>query len=227
VPQIALDLSRGCGAPVGFAGIQSGEVVVDLGCGAGIDLVLAVERAGSDGRAIGIDFSSRMIERAHQAVAEKGLADRVELHVGDIAKLELPDSIADVVISNCVVNLCPDKDAVYHEAYRILKPGGRLAISDITLMEEIAPELRERFQSAGAGCLGGAIAEPDYWRIVSETGFRDVQTVNRHLLSDDEVRALASCPGEEFCPPPSPADLSLVEGKVASVKFTAAKPSPT
>jgi len=226
VPQIALDLSRGCGAPVGFAGIQSGEVVVDLGCGAGIDLVLAAERAGSDGRAIGIDFSSRMIERAHQAVAEKGLADRVELRVGDIADLDLPDGIADVVISNCVINLCPDKDAVYREACRILRPGGRLAISDIVLTEEIAPGLWERFQSAGAGCLGGAIAESDYWQMVSDAGFGDVHTVNRHPLSDDELRALASCPGEEFCPPPSPADLALVEGRVASVKFTAAKPSP-
>ncbi len=223
MPQVALDLSRGCGNPVGFADIKSGDVVVDLGCGAGIDLVLAAERATSDGRAIGVDFSSRMIERAHQAVAEKGLAGRVKLHVGDIAELDLPDSIADVVISNCVINLCPDKDAVYREAHRILKPGGRLAISDIALTEEMAPELRERFQAAGAGCLGGAIAESGYWRMVSDAGFGDLRTVNRHILSNDELRALASCPGEEFCPPPSAADLALVAGRVASVKFTAFK----
>ena len=139
----------------------------------------------------------------------------------------LPGSFADVVISNCVINLCPDKDAVYREAFRILKPGGRLAISDIVLTEDIDPGLRERFRSTWAGCLGGAIPEEDYWQTVRSAGFCGIQVVTRHSLSPEELEAMACCPGEEFTPPPSKEALSLVLGTVASVKFTAAKPLPT
>ncbi len=168
-----------------------------------------------------------MIARARQAVADAGLqACQIELRVADIESTQLPDGIADVVISNCVINLCPNKAAVYEEAFRILRPGGRLAISDIVLTENIDPELQARFQSTWAGCLGGAIPEEDYWQAIRKAGFADVQTVARHLLTPEELEAMACCPGGEFTPPPRKEDRALVEGEVASVKFTAVKPEP-
>lgn len=225
VPELALGLSRGCGNPTGFANLQPGDVVVDFGCGGGIDVILAAPKVGPQGRGVGIDFTPEMIERAKQAVAEAGLQDRpIELHVAGMERTQLLDGFADVVISNCVINLCPDKDAVYKEAFRILRPGGRLAISDVVLTEEMDTQLRERFQATWAGCLGGAIPEEDYWQTVRRAGFSEIRVVARHILTPEELEAMACCPGEEFTPPPSKEDRVLVEGKVASVKFTAAKP---
>lgn len=225
VPEVALNLSRGCGNPTGFGDLHPGDVVVDFGCGGGIDVILAARKVGEQGRVIGTDFASQMIEQANRALVEAGLQDRnIELRVADIAASQLPDSFADVVISNCVINLCPDKDAVYEEAFRVLKPGGRLAISDIVLSEEIDPELRGGFQASWAGCLGGAIPEEEYWHAVRQAGFAEMRVVARHILTPEELEAMACCPGEEFTPPPSKEDRTKVEGKVASVKFTAVKP---
>ena len=227
MPEIALNLSRGCGNPTGFANLQVGDMVVDFGCGSGIDVILAARKVGERGRVVGIDFTPQMIERAKQTVAETGLQDRdIELRVADMTKSQLPDRLADVVISNCVINLCPEKDAIYEEAFRIVRPGGRLAISDIVLTEDIDAQLRERFQSTWAGCLGGAILEEDYWEVVRNSGFADLQTVSRHTLTPEELEAMACCPGEEFAPPPSEEDRIRVDGKVLSVKFTATRPSP-
>lgn len=224
MPELALNLSRGCGNPTGFANLQPGEVVVDFGCGGGIDVILAAHRVGSQGRVVGIDFTPQMIDRAKQTVAEAGLQDRnIELHVADMDKSQLPDGFADVVMSNCVINLCPDKDAVYKEASRVLRPGGRLAISDIVLTESIDPGLQERFRTILAGCLGGAIVEKDYRETVRKAGFADVQIVARHFLSPEELQAMACCPGQEFTPAPAKDDLAIVQGKVASIKFTAVK----
>ncbi len=114
---------------------------------------------------------------------------------------------------------------MYGEAFRILKPGGRLAISDIVLTEDIDPELRERFQSTWAGCLGGAIPEEDCWETVRKAGFTEIHIVARHTLTPEELGAMACCPGEQFTSPPSEEDRLLVEGKVASVKFAGVKPS--
>ena len=225
VPEVALNLSRGCGNPTGFANLKPGEVVVDFGCGGAIDVILAARKVGLQGRVIGIDFADQMIERAEQTVTEAGLHGRnIELRVSDMEKTQLPDSSADVVISNCVINLCPNKDTVYEEAFRILRPGGRLAISDIVLTENSDPELQERFRSTWAGCLGGAIVEEDYWNTVRQAGFAENQIVARHTLTPEELSAMACCPGEEFTLPPSKEDRALVEGKVVSVKFTAKKP---
>ena len=223
---MALNLSRGCGNPTGFANLQPAEVVVDFGCGGGIDVILAARKVGPQGRVIGIDFTPQMLEPAQQAVTEAGSqSGAIELRLGDMEETGLPDGFADVVISNCVINLCPGKDAVYEEALRILRPEGRLAISDIVLIEDIDPQLRERFQSTWAGCLGGAIPEADYWQTVRKAGFARIQVVARHILTPEELEAMACCPGEEFTPPPTKEDRVLVEGKVASVKFTAVRPS--
>jgi arsenite methyltransferase len=228
VPESALKFSRGCGNPTGFANLQPGDVVVDFGCGAGIDVILAAHKVGPQGKVIGIDCAPQMIGRARQAVAEAGLQDRnIEFGAAYLDKTQLPDDFADVVISNCVINLCPDKDAVYEEAFRILRAGGRIAISDTVFTQSIPSELQKRFQSTWAGCLGGAVPEDDYWRTVREAGFAGIQIVTRHLLTPEELEAMASCPGEEFTPPPSTGDRVAVEGKVASVKFTAMKPPVT
>lgn len=222
VPELSRDLSRGCGNPTGFANLQSGEIVVDFGCGGGIDVILAAHKVGAQGKVVGIDFAPQMIERAKQAVSEAGLQGRnIELQVADLENSGLPGGLADVVMSNCVINLCPNKDAVYREAFRILKPGGRIAISDIVLTEEIEPGLRERFQSKWAGCLGGAIPEQEYFQTVSKVGFTAVHIVAQHTLTAEELVAMASCPGEEFTPTPAKEDLAVVQGKVKSIKFTA------
>jgi ubiquinone/menaquinone biosynthesis C-methylase UbiE len=226
MPEVALNLSRGCGNPTGFANLQTGDLVVDFGCGGGIDVILAAHKVKEQGRVVGIDFAPQMIERAKQAVVEAGFQDRdIELRVADMEKSQLPNNFADVVISNCVINLCPNKDTVYEEAFRILRPGGRIAISDIVLTEDIDSQLRARFQSSWAGCLGGAIPEENYWQAVRKAGFTEIKIVARHILTPKELEGMACCPGEEFTPPPSKEDRVLIEGKVASVKFMAVKPS--
>jgi SAM-dependent methyltransferase len=224
VPEVALNLSRGCGNPTGFADIQSGEVVVDFGCGGGIDVILAAHKVGPPGRVIGIDFAPEMVERAKQAIEAARLQEgNIELRVADMDSTQLPDGCVDVLISNCVINLIPDKAAVYQEAFRILKPGGRVAISDIVLTEKIDSELKERFQVTWPGCLGGAIPEDEYINMIREAGFAEIQIVARHLLTPVELEAMASCPGEEFTPPPAKEDLIVVQGKVSSIKFRAIK----
>ncbi len=223
VPETAFTLSRGCGNPTGFAGLQSGETVVDFGCGAGIDVVLAAHKVGAGGKVVGVDFAPNMIERAKQTAAEAGLTETTEFVVADLGRVELADGVADVVISNCVINLYPDKEAVYREAFRILKPGGRLAISDIVYAGKIDPEVHQRFQSTWAGCVGGAIEEDRYFRIVHEAGFTAVEFVARHPLQAKELGEMACCPGPEFTPVPAKEDIAAVQGKVISIKFRASK----
>ena len=199
---------------------------MDFGCGGGIDVILAAREVGAQGKVVGIDFGDQMIERAKQAVAEAGLQDRdIELRVASVERSLLWGESADVVISNCVINLCPDKSAVYEEAFRILRPGGRLAVSDIVFSENIDTELRTRFQSNWAGCLAGAIAEEDYLATVRTVGFAEVQVMARHALTLEELEAMACCPGEGFTPASAKEDLAAVQGNVVSMKFTAVKPS--
>ena len=187
-------------------------------------MILASQKVGSQGRVVGIDGAEKMIDRARDAVAETGLENsNIELRVGDIAATQLPNSSVDVLISNCVINLCPDKDAVYKEAFRILRTSGRLAISDIVLTEDIHPEPRGRFRSNWAGCLGGAITEDDYWEVVRQAGFEEFIIIARHTLTIEELEAMACCPGEEFFTAPAKEDIESVQGKVTSVKFTAVK----
>ena len=226
IPEVALNLSRGCGNPTGFANIKPGDVVVDFGCGGGIDVILAAHKVGGQGKVIGIDFAPQMIERAKQAVSDAGLKDRnVELRVADMGKTNLPDDFANVVISNCVINLCPNKEAIYKEALRLLRPAGRVAISDIVLTEGISPKLKIRFKSTWSGCLGGAISENEYFKKVKGVGFAEIQIVAHHVLTPEELEAMARCPGEEFTPAPAKEDLAAVQGRVKSVKFTAVKPN--
>ncbi len=225
VPDGALDLSRGCGNPTGFAALQPGEMVVDFGCGGGIDVILAARKVGEDGRVTGIDFAPQMIERAQENVAKAGISERVELRVEDLAATSLADGSADAIVSNCVINLCPDKDAVYQEAFRVLRPGGRLAISDIIFTEPISPDLEAPFRSTAAGCLAWAMPEAAYLELVGRSGFVDLHVVTCHRLGAEEVNAMARCPGQDFSPVVDEADMAAVQGKMASIKFTAVKPA--
>lgn len=224
IPDLALSLSRGCGNPTGFAELDAGDVVIDFGCGAGIDAILAAKKVSPGGKVIGVDFTSGMINRAKQSVGEAGVSDIVELRVADLNQTSLPDGIADVVMSNCVINLCSNKEAVYREAFRILKPGGRLAISDVVYTEKIDPRVHGRFQATWSGCVGGAIDEDSYLEAINAIGFRDVQIVAQHILESSELEEMACCPGPEYTPPPGKEDISVVKNKVASIKFTAVKP---
>lgn len=225
IPEISRGLSRGCGNPTGFARLMPGEVVVDFGCGAGIDVILAARKVTPGGKVIGVDFAPQMIARAKQAISEAGLLDAVEFVVADLEQVTVPDGCADVVTSNCVINLCPDKNAVYREIFRILKPGGRIAISDIVYEEKIDPTVQARFEKTWSGCVGGSIDEESYFEVLDNAGFTAIAVVARHLLGEKEVEEMACCPGPEFTPEPDEADLQVVQGKVASIKFTAEKPA--
>ena len=225
VPKGALSLSRGCGNPVGFAGLDASETVVDFGCGGGIDVILAAHKVGSAGRVVGVDAAPQMIARARGNLVEAGLGDpAVVLRVADLADTGLPAGCADVIISNCVINLCPDKEAVYQEAFRILRPGGRLAISDMVWAEELAADLEASFQSTWAGCVGGAFPAKHYFETVRKAGFEHISVVGEHPFSAGELDEMACCPGPAFTPKPAQADLDAVQGKISSIKFTAHRP---
>lgn len=189
-------------------------------------MILAARRVGSGGRVVGIDFSPEMIEQAKQAVVDAELegAD-IQLMVGAIEDTGLPDRFADAVISNCVINLCPDTAAVYREAFRILKPGGRIAVSDILLSEHLDPEVEKTLRTSWSGCLGGAAIEEDYWRTIESAGLAELSIVSRHVLSPDELFVIACCPGEDFSNAPPPEILAAAQGKAESVKFRARKPT--
>jgi SAM-dependent methyltransferase len=166
-PQANMGLS--CGNPVALAGLRTGEVVVDLGCGGGLDVFLAAQRVGPTGKAVGIDMTLDMVQRARAGAAKVG-ATNVEFHLAEIDHLPLPDASVDCVISNCVINLAPDKAKVFREILRVLKPGGRVAISDIALRQPLPPAVAENVQ-AYVGCIAGAIQISEYERMLREAGF--------------------------------------------------------
>ena len=178
-------MGEGSGNPVRHAEIQEGEVVVDLGSGAGVDVFLAAYQAGARGRAIGIDMTDEMVERARRAAEKKGVTN-VEFHEGLIEKLPLSDGVADVVISNCVINLSPDKTAVFREAFRVLKPGGRLVISDI--VQERPLELKED----ECGCVSNAMVRADYLDTIRGAGFRDLEILKDRAARRSSVGVDAS-----------------------------------
>ncbi len=171
------NLGLGCGNPIAHAGLKPGEVVLDLGSGGGIDCFLAAREVGATGRAIGVDMTPSMIERARAATARHGVAN-VEFRLGEIEHLPAPDASVDVVISNCVVNLSPEKAQVFREALRVLKPGGRLVVSDLVLTREIGDALRRNVELY-VGCVAGASLEAEYMRLIAEAGFTDVQVLER------------------------------------------------
>lgn len=179
------DLGLGCGLPTGFAKIKTGDVVIDLGSGAGNDAFVARAETGEAGKVIGIDFTPAMIEKA-RTNAEKLAFHNVEFRQGDIEKMPVAANVADVVISNCVLNLVPDKDAVIKEIFRVLKPGGHFSISDVVLVGNLPEQLRNEAEMY-AGCVSGAIQREEYIQLINSNGFSNVliQKEKPILIPDD------------------------------------------
>lgn len=226
VPPTALNLSCGCGNPIGFAGVKPGRSVVDLGCGAGTDVIIAAHTAGEGGRVLGIDFTPEMVDAAKKGVDDADLQQKnIFFRVEDIEDIySMPKSFADVVLSNCVLSLCPDVLTVYKNIFRILRPGGILIVSDIVWIEEIDPQLHERLRSTWIHCFGGALSEVDHERILTQMSFQDIQVVERVILTEEELETLAFYPDNNFVSPPEQEDLLCMKGKVASMTIMAMRP---
>jgi arsenite methyltransferase len=193
VPEGA-NLGLGCGNPVALASLREGETVVDLGSGAGFDSFLAARQVGPRGRVIGVDMTPEMLDKARQN-AGKGDYDNVSFRLGEIEHLPVADGEADVILSNCVINLSPDKEQVFREAFRILKPGGRLMVSDIVLTRDLPAAVKDSI-SAWIGCVAGAMLRNEYLGAISAAGFADVEVVEAgvfpvdFLLNDPTVQTI-------------------------------------
>ncbi len=191
------NMGLSCGNPTAFASLRNGETVVDLGCGGGLDVLLAAGKVGPTGKAIGIDMTPAMIARAQANAAKanqgQGYAN-VEFHLATIDRLPLPDASVDCVISNCVINLAPDKRAVFREIHRVLKPGGRMAVSDIALKQSLPAEIGENML-AYIGCIAGAISISDYEMGLRDAGFGSVDIVDTHK----DLNVYSQIEGEQSC----------------------------
>jgi len=170
------DLGLGCGNPLAFAEAKPGETVLDLGSGAGIDCFLAAQAVGPTGAVIGVDMTAQMIQKARANLAKSEFTN-VEFRLGEIEHLPVADATVDLIISNCVVNLSPAKDQVFREAYRVLKRGGRMLVSDLVLTREIGPELRKNVELY-VGCVAGASLKDEYLQLIRDAGFDGVEIVN-------------------------------------------------
>jgi arsenite methyltransferase len=200
------NMGLSCGNPTATANLRPGEVVVDLGSGGGLDVFLAAKKVGPTGKAIGIDMTPAMLERARTNAKRQGL-ENVEFHESTIDKLPLADSSVDCVISNCVINLAPDKGAVLREIARVLKPGGRVAVSDIALKKPLPPEI-EKDLSAYVGCIAGAVLIEEYVRELKAAGFSDVEVID----SRKDLNAYGEMEGQAGCcsPPALESSLSII-----------------
>lgn len=221
VPEGA-NLGLGCGNPIALASLKEGEIVLDLGSGAGFDAFLAAQKVGENGRVIGVDMTPEMIKKAREN-AKKGNYKNVEFRLGEIEKLPADDNTIDVVISNCVINLSPDKKNVFKEAFRVLKPGGRLMISDIVLLKELPDFIKDSVE-AYTGCISGAILKVEYIKIIKETGFQDVKIVDEATVSLDfwTYDPIAQTATENLKISPEKAKEAL--SSIASVKVKGVKP---
>lgn len=166
------NLGLGCGNPVAIASLKEGEVILDLGSGAGFDAFLASSKVGKTGKVIGVDMTNEMLDKAREN-AKKGNYINVEFRKGDIENLPVDDNSVDAIISNCVINLAPDKERVFKEAYRVLKPGGRLMVSDVVLTKPLTEELKND-KDLLVGCISGAILKQDYLKLLGKTGFFNI-----------------------------------------------------
>jgi len=174
------NLGLGCGNPVARASLQEGDVVLDLGSGAGFDCFLAAQHVGASGRVIGVDMTPEMIAKAREN-AQKSNYNNVEFRLGEIEHLPVADNSVDITISNCVINLVPDKRSAFAEIFRVLKPGGRLMISDIVLLQEL-PDVVKNSAAAYVGCISGALMKDDYLKTIRKVGFEDVQIVEETVF---------------------------------------------
>jgi arsenite methyltransferase len=217
------NLGLGCGNPVALASLDVGEIVLDMGSGAGFDCFLASTRVGSQGKVIGVDITSEMVDKA-RANANKGGYSNIDFRQGDLENMPVADNYVDVVISNCVINLVPNKKMVFKEAFRVLKPGGRLAVSDVVLHKEL-PEFVKRSNEAYIGCLAGAIMKEEYLNIIRDIGFRDVEVVDESIFPIESLISEPSGSGIDEMPKISPEQQREVADSVLSIKVRAIKPN--
>lgn len=220
VPENA-NLGLGCGNPVALASLKEGDVVLDLGSGAGFDVFLAAKRVGKAGRVIGVDMTMEMVEKA-RANAKKGGYSNVEFRLGEVEKLPVKDNSIDVIISNCVINLSPDKKSVFAEAFRVLKPGGRLMVSDLVLVKELPAIIKESVE-AYVGCLAGAIFKKDYLNYIKESGFDKIRVVGETFYPVEAMANDATAKVVKNSPIINSRDLKEIEHSVASIKVSAEK----
>ena len=218
LPETAVLASLGCGNPTALAELHAGEVVLDLGSGGGIDVLLSAKRVGPTGRAYGLDMTDEMLALARDNQRQAG-ATNVEFLKGEIEHIPLPDASVDVIISNCVINLSADKDRVLAEAFRVLKPGGRFAVSDVVTRGAIRPEIRASAM-AWVGCVAGALDEDDYRHKLAAAGFSDIGVEPTRIYTAEDAREFLSANG---------LDTSVVsdemDGKFLSAFIRAVKPA--
>ena len=202
------NLGLGCGNPVALASLKAGQTVLDLGAGAGFDAFIAARTVGPTGRVIGVDMTPEMVSKA-RANAKKGGYANVEFRMGEIEALPVADTSVDVIISNCVINLCPDKGPVYREAFRVLRAGGRIAVSDVVAREELSDEVKDDL-ALHSGCLAGATLHTELVKVLEESGFTDI-VIRAKGNSDEVITSWESKRG--------------FESKVFAAEVTATKPA--
>ena len=217
LPQQAVDASLGCGNPTALIELREGETVLDLGSGGGIDVLLSARRVGPTGKAYGLDMTDEMLALARENQRRAG-AENVEFLKGEIESIPLPDNSVDVIISNCVINLSADKGRVLREAFRVLKPGGRFAVSDVVVRGDVPAEIR-RSVELWVGCVAGALQESEYVRLLAEAGFRDVDIEPWRVYQVEDAREFLATSGIDV-----DALAPAVEGRFASAFVRAQKP---
>ena len=219
LPATAVAASLGCGNPTALAQLQPGETVLDLGSGGGIDVLLSAKRVGPAGKAYGLDMTDEMLALARENQKKAG-AENVEFLKGTIENIPLPDNSVDVIISNCVINLSGDKDRVLREAFRVLKPGGRLAISDVVVRGEVPAEIRKSVE-LWVGCVAGALEEYEYRDKLFTAGFESIDIEPTRIYKVEEARDFLTAAGldvDKVAP--------LIDGKFMSAFVRAVKPTP-
>ena len=217
IPEEALLASFGCGNPTALAKLNPGEIVLDLGSGGGIDVLLSAKRVGATGKAYGLDMTDEMLALANENKRRAGVAN-VEFLKGEIENIPLPDNSVDVIISNCVINLSADKDRVLREAFRVLKPGGRFAVSDVVTRGEMLPEIRQSVL-AWVGCIAGALEEKDYRGKLTAAGFEQIEVEPTRIYRAEDAREFLAGQGIDV-----DAIAPQVDGKFLSAFIRAAKP---
>ena len=218
VPEEAMLASLGCGNPTALAKLNPGEVVLDLGSGGGVDVLLSARRVGPTGKAFGLDMTDEMLALANENKHKAG-AENVEFLKGEIEHIPLPDNSVDVIISNCVINLSADKDRVLREAFRVLKPGGRVAVSDVVTRGDITPEIRQSVL-LWVGCVAGALGDDEYRSKLSAAGFEQIDIEPTRVYRAEDAREFLSAAGID-----ADAMAAQVDGKFMSAFVRAIKPA--
>src|SRR6516165_11231989 len=217
LPQEAVLASLGCGNPTALAELKAGETVLDLGSGGGIDVLLSAKRVGPTGKAYGLEMTDEMLALARENQRKAGIAN-AEFLKGEMENIPLPDDSVDVVVSNCVINLSPDKDRVLREAFRVLKPGGRFAVSDVVVRGEVPLEIRRNME-LWAGCVAGALEDSEYRLKLANAGFEAIEVEATRVHQVDEARQFLAGAGLDV-----EAIASQIEGKFVSAFIRAKKP---